>query len=595
MLGADAAGGTSRQSHEPKLDPITLEVIRNALLTVTSEMKNVVVRTAVSPLWKDAGDVSCGILTAEAELVAQGRGDIPVHMATMPFSMRGILERIPLAEVEQGDALIQNDPYSGGNTHLPDFLIAVPVFVGGEIIAFSAIRGHWTDVYSATAREIYEEGLTVPPIKLYRRGALNRDLVDVIMANSRKPEDRLGDLSSQYAGCAVGALRIKAIVDKYGPDTVKQAMAAIIAHSERLTRAEIAKMPDGVYGFTDHLDNNGVEERPIKIQATVTVEGDGITIDFSGTDPQTSAGINNTYAASASAAYFVVKCVTDPWNPVNSGCFRPVRVIAPEGSLVNCRRPAPMAAYHETQVRICDALFGAFAQAVPERVPAAGYGSQGGLVIISGVDSRPERAGERFILYEVSGGPSGATARKDGLHGTRVGTGNTGNIPVESVETHNPLMVEAYEIVPDTGGAGKHRGGCAVRRVYRVLSPEATVATIYERATFQPYGLFGGQPGVRAAVVQNPGAGGERAFAPKSRPFQVPAGDVILVQTAGAGGYGDPLARDPELVRADVRDGLVSRAAAARDYGVVLDPQSLAVEREATARLREAARQSPRA
>jgi len=540
------------------IDAITIEVIRNALLTTTSEMKNVVVRTAVSPLWKDAGDVSSGILTRASEMVAQGRGDIPVHMATMPFSLAGILERIPLDTIRAGDALIQNDPYSGGNTHLPDYLIAVPVFADGHIIGFSAIRGHWTDFYSATAREIYDEGLTIPPVKLYNAGQLNHDLVNIILANSRKPDDRLGDLQSQYAGCKVGAARIETIIQRYGRPAVEQAMTNIIAQSEQLTRAEIGRMPDGTYRFVDHLDNNGIEDRPIRIEVAVTISGTDIIVDFTGTAEQTPAGINNTYAATASAAYFVIKCVTDPWNPVNSGCYRPVTVVAPDGSLVNCKRPAPMAAYHETQIRICDALFGALAQAVPDRVPAAGYGSQGGLVIISGIDPRPERSGEPFILYEVSGGPSGATSRNDGLHGTRVGTGNTGNTPVESVEIHNPVMIDAYEIVPNTCGRGRFRGGCAVRRTYRVQATDAIVATIYERARYRPYGLFGGEPGSLAVVTRNPGNADECTLAAKSRPFQVSRGDVICVQTAGGGGYGPAAERDPERVRHDVQDGVIS-------------------------------------
>ena len=568
----------------PHIDPITLEVIRNALLTVTSEMKNVVVRTAVSPLWKDAGDVSCAILTRQAELVAQGRGDIPVHLATMPFSLKGILDRFPLNSLEEGDVLIQNDPYHGGNTHLPDVLMTIPVFADGAVIAFSAVRGHWTDPYSATAREIFDEGLIIPPVKLHRRGRRNDDLMNVILANSRAPDERMGDVRAQEAGCRIGARRLQRIVERYGAATAGTAMEEIIGHSERLTRAEIKKLPDGLYRFTDYLDDNGVEDRPIKIQVAVTVQDSDLTIDFTGTDDQTPAGINNTYAASASAAFYVVKCVTDPWNAVNSGCYRPVRIIAPEGTLVNCRSPAPIAAYHETQIRICDALFGAFAQAVPERVPAAGYGSQGGLVVISGTDTRVEPQGERFVLYEVAGGPSGATHDKDGLHGTRVGTGNAGNIPVESIEIHFPVQIEGYEIVPDTGGLGKFRGGCALRRTYRILSKEATVATVYERAKFRPYGLFGGQPGAPASVRRNPGQVNEEAVTPKSRPFQVREGEVIAVQTAGAGGYGDPTERDVERVRADVGDGLLSEETATKEYGVECHLPSPTGERDGATR-----------
>ena len=573
-----------------RVDPITLEVIRNVLLTITSEMKNVVVRTAVSPLWKDAGDVSCAILTDTADLVAQGQGDIPVHLATMPFSMRGILERIPLETITEGDVLIQNDPYSGGNTHLPDVLMAIPVFADGAVVAFSGIRGHWTDVYSATSRVIFEEGLIIPPVKLLSRNEWNQDLLNVLLANSRNPSERIGDVRAQEAGCRVGVRRLMQVIEKYGAITLKSAMEEIIRHSERLTRAEITKIPDGVYRFTDHLDDNGKDDKPIKIEVAVAIEDSDVTIDFTGTDPQTDAGINNTYAACASAAYYVMKCVTDPWNPVTSGCFFPVKIVAPEGSLVNCQYPAPMAAYHETQVRICDAMFGALAQAVPERVPAAGYGSQGGLVVISGTDSRQGREGEAFVLYEVAGGPSGATCLKDGLNGTRVGTGNAGNIPVESVELHNPVRIESYEIVTDTSGAGRSRGGCALRRSYRILSEKATVATVYERAKFQPYGLFDGRPGAFARVRRNPDEAREEVVTPKSPPFQLDQDEVLLVQTAGAGGYGDPIERPIERVQADVVDGLVSVDAAAREYGVVLHPQNHDIDRVATEHLRASMR-----
>ncbi len=569
------------------VDPVTLEVIRNALLAVTGEMKNIIVRTAVSPLWKDAGDVSCGILTVDAESVAQGRGDIPAHLATMPFALKGILERVPLEKIEEGDALIQNDPYSGGNTHLPDYTVAVPVFADGEVICFTAVRGHWTGIYSATAREIYEEGLIVPPTKLYKQGKLNHDLLNILLANSRRPSDRLGDLKSQYAGCKAGELRVKEIIAKYGAATVKRAMQSILAHSERLARAEIEKMPKGVFRFVDYLDDNGVADVPLKIEVAISVEGSHVTVDFTGTDKQTNSAINNTYAAAASAAYYVMKCVTDPWNSVNSGFYRTVRVIAPEGSLVNCRPPAAMAVYHETQVRICDAMFGALAQAVPERVPAAGYGSQGGLVIFAGADPRPDRHGERFVMFEVPGGPSGGTCRKDGVHGTRVGTGNAGNIPVESIEIHNPLMIEAYEIVPDSCGAGRSRGGCAVRRVYRVLAEEAIFTSVYERAKFRPYGLFAGKPGTPAMVRRNPGQPDEEVLRPKTRTLEVVEGDIIAVQTAGGGGYGDPLNRPPELVRADVMNGVISAEAAVEDYGVVMDQQSFAIDWQATSSVRE--------
>ena len=362
-----------------RLDPITFAVLRSGLVNAVAEMKGVVVRTAYSNLWKEAGDLSCGLLTSHGELAVQGIGDIPIHLASMPMSLGACLVRIPPAGLKPGDVLYQNDPYQGNN-HLPDFIMAKPVFFDGRIVAYTAVRGHYVDVggggpgsYSATMPDIYAEGLRIPPVRIFKEGELNQDIVDVLLHNTRNSRERFGDLRSQFAGCVAAERRVLSFCQKYGAETFQAAMEEMVAAAEKLTRAAIAKIPDGTYTFEDFCDNDAITDDPIRIAASVTVRGEEIEIDFAGSSPQVRGGMNAPLAVTVSAACYAIKCITDPENLPNSGSYRPIKVNAPYGTVVNPMPPAPViAGNHETASRIVDVIIGALASVVPERICAAG-------------------------------------------------------------------------------------------------------------------------------------------------------------------------------------------------------------------------------
>ncbi len=553
------------------LDPITFEVIRNALLTAAAEMKVVVMRSSYSTIWRESGDLSCAILSRDGEMIAQGPGDLPAHLATMPFSLQGALRKIPLATLEPGDVMFHNDP-EWGNNHLPDCMMAKPVFVDDEVIGFAVVRGHWTDIggmgpgsYTAVTTDPIQEGLRIPPIKLYRRGEIDQSYVDIILANVRVPRDRLGDIRAEFAGCVTGDRRLIALASKYGAGTVKDCMTAILDYGEQLTRAELEQLPDGTYHYTDYSDGDGVTDEPIKIQLAVTIAGSDIAVDFTGSHPQTIGGMNCPLAVTYSSVQYAVKAAADPWNPANSGCYRTVKVMAPEGSVVNPILPASVVAgNHETAMIIVSAMFGALAQAAPQRVIAAGSDSSV-VTVVGGIDPRPERRGRNYVYIEIHGSAWGATHDGDGVSVMRSGVGNTGNQPIEVVETEYPITVLEYAMAPDRGGAGQFRGGVPLRRVMR-LDGDAQVTLIAERGRIEPYGLQGGQPGALGDYELNPDTPqAERLFS-KTAPLHRKESEVLSVCPAGGGGYGDPSKRDPAQIQSDIEAGLVSPAAAARDY-----------------------------
>lgn len=572
-------------------DVVTYEVIRNAMLTATLEMKSVAMRTAYSPVWREAGDLSCGILDASAQLVAQGPADLPVHLATMPYSVQAAVDRIGRERIEPGDLIFHNDP-AYGNNHLPDCVMIRPIWHKDEIVAYAAMRGHWADIggqapgsYSAALGELIQEGLRIPPVRLYRAGELDRDLLDVVLANTRGSRHRLGDLRAQHASCMAGERRLLQLLERYGRDTVLETMRSILDKSETLMRSEISRMPDGVFRFVNWCDGDGLTDERVRIEVALTISGSEMTVDFSGSSPQTRGGINAPFSVTASAVWFAVKAATDPLDPGNSGSYRPIHVTAPAGTVTNPVMPAPViAGNHETANVIADTVFGALFEAIPERVIAAGSGSAAA-VSIGGIDPRPGRIDRSFVHVEPHGGAWGARPTSDGLSAIRVGVGNTGNQPIEVVETEFPIRVTSYEIVPDTGGPGRFRGGLAAKRTYRMLAP-AVVTVAAERSVVAPYGLSGGRSGALARYGLRMAEDGSLELLPsKTRPIAVPAGSELSVQPAGGGGFGNPRSRLPELVLADVRDGYVSRAAAETEYGVVVpaDPGTWRAARDANA------------
>lgn len=556
------------------LDPITFSVLDAGLRAAVAEMKAVVLRTAYSNLWREAGDLSCAILDAEGNIVVQGLGDIPIHLGSMPLTMQGVLERYPVSALEPGDVLLQNDPYRGNN-HMPDYFMAKPVFFGDELVAFSAVRGHYVDIggpspgsYFTTARDIYGEGLRMPPVKLYRGGRIDEDILGIITANVRNPVERLGDMRSQYAGCVTAERRLVDYCERYGSATVASSMAQVLDVSEHRARAAFTAIPDGVYRFNDVCDGDSFSTTPLTIAATVTVDGDEIFVDFEGSSPQAKGGMNSPIGVTHSAAHFAIKSLTEPHTPSNSGSYRPVHISAPEGSVVHPLAPAPVVAgNHETSARIADVVLGALAPAVPDLVPAAGTGSASVLLVAR------EHAVDDTIMYEVHGAGQGATVACDGANARRTSIGNTGNTPVELLEAAYPVRIVSYGITPDGGGPGRHRGGNGITRVVE-FTEDVTVTIVADRDRSRPYGLHGGQPGAPARFEATLPDGTVRELSSKLPPTGFPAGTRLVFTCAGAGGFGDPADRPIEAIRADVEDGYVTQEAARRDYGPRWEPST---------------------
>jgi N-methylhydantoinase B len=560
-----------------KLDPITLAVLRSGLINAVAEMKAVVIRTAYSNLWKEAGDLSCGLLTSSGELAVQGVGDIPIHLASMPMSLGACLKRIPPATLEPGDVVYQNDPYQGNN-HLPDFIMGKPVFFDGRIVAYTAVRGHYVDIggggpgsYSATMPDIYAEGLRIPPVRIFEKGVINQDIVDVLLHNTRNSRERYGDLRSQFAGCVAAERRVISFCEKYGAKVFEAAMKEIIDAGERLTRLAIEKIPDGVYSFEDHCDNDAITEVPIKIAVQVSVKGSDIEVDFNGSSPQVRGGMNAPIAVTVSATCYAIKCLTDPENEPNSGSYRPIKVVAPIGSVVNPIAPAPViAGNHETASRIADAIIGALAKALPDRVCAAGSGSSG--ILSLGTRIRDGLRERELLLVEPHGSGQGANCDGDGVNARRVSVGNTGNTPCEALEISFPIHILRYAISEDGGGAGRLRGGTGILREVR-LDHDATVTLTADRAKFGPYGLFGGLAAPKAEFWVRLPDGSQQILSSKTAPLHFPKGTIVHFRCAGGGGYGPPRDREIERIQADLDDGYVSLDAVQKLYDVTVKHQ----------------------
>lgn len=459
-----------------EIDPATFEVVKNALYAAAEEMKVVLAKTAYSPLLKVAGDYSCGLFDVEGEMVAQGP-DLPIHLGSMPLAVKAVIRAFPTAA--PGDVFIHNDPYFGGS-HLPDVNVVTPAFLESRLLGWACVRAHWPDIGSGTpgsygaATEIYGEGLRLPPVRLYAAGVVNRDVEQIIFTNVRTPDERRGDLRAQIAANLRGTTRLAELAVKYGTDRLLQIMQAVMDYSERMMRAALAALPDGVTRFEDFCDGDGVieegdkEDLPFWIRMQVTKAGDRLIVDFAGTDAQVSGPMNAPLAVTASGIYTAIKMIADPRDlvPPNSGCWRPVELHAAPGTVVNAVEPAPVVyANHEISHRVCDMLFGAFAPLAPDRVMACSQGTSA-ILTLGGVDYR---TGGRYVSYETIKGGFGARPTKDGINGQSSGISNTMNTPIEILEMSFPVRVERYALLTDSGGPGRHRGGCGSERVWRVL------------------------------------------------------------------------------------------------------------------------------
>jgi N-methylhydantoinase B len=554
------------------IDPFTLAVIQNALIGVAYEMKLMTMRAAYTQLWKEQGDLSCCVMDADGEIVAQDPTSFPVHVTTMPFQLQGLIKGIGRENLRPGDVLVTNDPYLGG-THLPDVLLARPLFWEGELYGYLCNRGHWADIggmgpgsYSPATKELIQEGIVIPPVKLFVDDALQKGIVALIIRNVRDSSVALGDMRAQYASCFTGERRLNDVIARYGIGTIRAAMQEILVRSEQLTRARIATFKDGEYHARDCLDGDGFSEDPQWIDSRVRISGSDITVDLSASSPQSRGGMNCSRASAISGVQYAIKAITDPENPPNAGSYRPIKVITKPGTLCDAQPPGSMVGYGEVTYRVLDATMRALSDAAPTAVLASGSGSTG-TTVIGGGDTRPNARKPFFLTLELSSGAYGARATKDGINAIRYGAGNAGHVPIEADEMENPIVFERYEVMPDTGGAGRFRGGNGFCRVFRVLADQASICLCADRHRTPPPGLFGGRPGTTARYVLNPGQPDERRLASKTPYLALEAGTLVWLQSAGGGGYGDPRERDPKLIERDLRDGYITEQFAAREYG----------------------------
>ncbi|MBN8929587.1 MAG: hydantoinase B/oxoprolinase family protein [Rhodospirillales bacterium] len=538
-----------------RVDPITVEVIGSALASIVEEMGEALIRASYSTNIKERRDCSTALFDLEGRTLCQAE-HIPMHLGSFLDLIPHIMKRHPVEQMQPGDVFCGNDAYEGGGTHLPDIVLAEPVFVDGRITAWAVNLAHHADFADRGHAHIYQEGLRIPPIRLYRAGELQTDVQELILLNCQVPRERLSDLRAQMAANRLGVQRLQALCAKYGRETVLAAGSALQDYAERKMRAGIAAIPDGEYRFADRYDCPEIDGE-LDMSCVSTVSGETMHLHFDA-PPQVRAGLNMTMTALLSTVYYAVKTVVDPTILPNAGLARPLSVTAPAGSIVNCTHPAAVNGRLGPCQRVVDLIHGALAQAVPERVTAA---HNGACFSITFVGHQP-KDGSIWVYLETIGGGFGARAEKDGLDGVHVHMTNTSNLPVEALELEYPLTLLRYELVDGSGGPGRHRGGMGLRRVYRA-NHDCRVRIDGARLLSQPWGLDGGLPGGQADIRLHGGAvpfnHGNGALRP---------GEIIEVVTAGSGGYGPPAGRSQEAVRRDVAEGRIDAETARIVYGV---------------------------
>ena len=576
------------------VDPITLEVVCEGLIAIVREMRATIIRSSFSSVIYEFDDFSCALFGPGGEMVAQS-WDHPGHVLPLPWGVRCMFEDFG-EDLEPGDVVLLNDPYRGG-THLNDVTLVHPVFdEAGNILVFPAVRAHWVDVggmvpgsYSGLSSNIYQEGVRIPPIKILERGRVNRAAMSLLMANMRVPEEREGDFNASLGACRVAERRIRRIYERYGIETVHAAVRINLDRTERRLRERIAELPDGEYCFEDYLEY--YEEGrldPVLVRLRLTVAGDGIVADFAGSNPQVPGVVNSSLAVAGAGVFVAVKSTLDPGGAVNEGAFRPIELRAPPASVVDVRSDAPAGAHGEVRKRAVSVALGALSQIIPERVS----GDLCGTSFPNSIGGYNHRRERQYVYYEAPAGGNGGFAGADGSSAfANVDFGNIRTIQTaESIENEMPLLVERCDLRTDSGGEGTQRGGLGLHREIRLLGEEGSYSVLSDRAAIPPFGVGGGASShpYRVAVRRN---GAENVFPTPGKVTGHPVrqGDVVIMESAGGGGYGDPLERDPEAVRTDVLAGFVSAERAREGYGVVLAPAG-EVDREATEAARESAR-----
>ena len=558
------------------VDPITLEVVCEGLIAIVREMRATVIRASYSPVIWDMDDFSCALFDPLGQMIAQSE-DHPGHVLPMPWSVRCAMEDFE-GDLRPGDVILLNDSYRGG-THLNDVTMLYPLFDGDELIIFPAVRAHWSDVgggapgsYSGLNTNIYQEGVRIPPIKIVEEGRLNRAAMALLLNNMRLPEDRRGDFNASLGACRIAESRIRRLLAKYGRKTVLDCITLNLDRSERRLRARIATLPRGEYVYEDYLEfyqEGGFD--PVLMRLTLTIAGDEIVADFAGSSPQVPGVVNSTLATTGAGVLVAVKAVLDPEGPINHGTFRPIRLLAPEASIVDVKLDAPAGAHGEVRKRAVSVMLGALAQVVPELVS----GDLCGTSFPNAMGGRDERRQRDYVYYEAPAGGNGAFLEGDGASAWgNIDFGNVRTIQsAEALESGMPLHVERSELRCDSGGEGTTRGGLGLRRELRLLEGESRYSVLSDRAVLPPFGVAGAGPAAPVKVsLRRDGAEIDFATPGKVTGVAIRAGDIVVMQSAGGGGYGDPLAREPDRVRDDVLAGYVSPDRARLGYGVVLAP-----------------------
>jgi N-methylhydantoinase B len=564
------------------LDSITVEVIKGALTYAAEEMGIVLRNSAYSPNIKERMDFSCTLFDHKKRLAAQAE-HIPVHLGSMQLAVQKGLEKFK-GKLENGDMILFNDPYISG-THLPDITLICPIFHEHKIIAYSANKAHHSDVggkapgsMAGDATEIFQEGIIIPPVKFVKRKSIDKEIASILLNNIRTPEIRLGDLRAQMAANLLGKKRVLELVDRYGVKTLHKAMEDIMNYSERRMRIEISKMPKGNCSAEDYLENTGTSNKKVKIKVTVTIKKNQLIIDYTGTDKQVNGPVNAVLGVTLSGVYYALRCLTDPKIPMNDGCYRPVKIHVPEGTLMNATPPAPVAGGNvETSQRNVDVLLKAFAQILPEKVCAACQGTMNNIAV-GGIN--PEN-GKPWTFYETIAGGFGGRRGIDGVDAIHTHMTNTMNTPIEAIETIYPIRFLKYELRENSGGAGKWRGGVGLERSWMLLAPSATLSVLAERTKIPPWGLYGGKNGAKGEYyIIKPD--GKRMKLKSKCTVKVEKGDIFVVKTPGGGGCGNPMEREPKRVLHDVLNGLVPLEAAKKDYGIAIDAVTMEIDWKST-------------
>ena len=566
-----------------KADVVTMQVIRYGLEAVADDMGYALQRMGRSTIVKEIIDLNCAVLGPQGDILSQAHL-CPLMMFSLPRTCYNMVRHYPPDSWQDGDVVITNDPYLGGQ-HLLDVQFFSPVIFDGELVGFVADICHQLDIGGSVPggvagglTEIFQEGLRIPFVKLYKGGKKDDELFSFIGSNIRIPDKTLADFTAQASTTFVGVERTKELIAKYGLDVFRQCTAMLLEFSQRKVRDFIKDLPDGDYTGVDHLDDDGYSDDPITLQVNVHIRGDSIKVDFRGTSPQATGNINCPWSCSEGAVFYTMVGMIDPYMPINSGCFRPIEVEAEEGLITCPRPPGAVTARSQTMTKITEAMLRAMAPIIPDRVVSGSHG-QACTCSFTGIHPETDR---RFSYLEIQGGGCGARPDKDGADGQDLHLGRFMNTPVEAVEMEFPVTIERYEFIPDSGGAGKWRGGITLRRDIR-FHTDVTFARYSDRRKFAPQGLFGGKEGSKGSMVLNPGTDKEEI--PKSKGVsQIKAGDLLSICLPGSGGYGNPWERDPAKVRWDVINGKVSLQSAKENYLVVFNSDLSINEKETKAR-----------